>query len=129
MQLSPTFWLLVLAIIVVFVYTITPRISSGGGDYKSRLTAALADIRGGIKIALDNYKTDNGVYPKSFNGLIQRTDEARIWHGPYLDALPVDPWGNRYVYALPGKHNPGSYDLLSVGPDGKEGTDDDIGNW
>ena len=22
-----------------------------------------------------------------------------------------------------------SYDLLSVGPDGREGTDDDIGNW
>ena len=30
---------------------------------------------------------------------------------------------------FPGKHNANSYDLLSVGPDGKEGTDDDIGNW
>ena len=41
----------------------------------------------------------------------------------------MDPWGNPYIYYYPGKHNPDSYDLLSAGPDGKEGTDDDIGNW
>ena len=54
---------------------------------------------------------------------------AKNWHGPYLDKLPEDPWGNPYIYYYPGKHNPNAYDLLSVGPDGKEGTDDDIGNW
>ena len=55
----------------------------------------------------------------------------RHWGGPYFDPpqLPVDPWGNPYVYYYPGKHNQPTYDLLSVGPDGKEGTDDDIGNW
>ena len=30
---------------------------------------------------------------------------------------------------FPGKHNPNGFDLFSVGPDGKAGTDDDIGNW
>jgi len=40
-----------------------------------------------------------------------------------------DPWTNPYLYSYPGKHNQNSYDLYSVGPDGKEGTDDDIGNW
>jgi hypothetical protein len=37
--------------------------------------------------------------------------------------LPKDPWGNPYIYYYPGKHNPTGYDLLSVGPDGKEGTE------
>ena len=63
--------------------------------------------------------------------LIQQPSNARNWHGPYFDPpkLPLDPWGNPYVYYYPGKHNPSSYDLLSIGPDQKEGTDDDIGNW
>lgn len=50
------------------------------------------------------------------------------WRGPYLDKLPEDPWSYAYVYHFPGRHNT-DYDLLSVGPDGKEGTADDIGNW
>jgi general secretion pathway protein G len=43
--------------------------------------------------------------------------------------MPKDPWGSAYVYYFPGKHNPNAYDLFSVGPDFKEGTQDDIGNW
>jgi hypothetical protein len=37
--------------------------------------------------------------------------------------------GHKYFYECPGKHNPDSYDLFSAGPDGRIGTDDDIGNW
>jgi general secretion pathway protein G len=29
----------------------------------------------------------------------------------------------------PGTHNPDSYDVWSLGPDGINGTQDDIGNW
>jgi general secretion pathway protein G len=63
--------------------------------------------------------------------LIQQPGDVKGWHGPYLDSnqLPVDPWGNPYIYYFPGKHNASGYDLLSAGLDGKEGTDDDIGNW
>lgn len=106
-----------------------PKIA-GTGE-RSRVTAALADINGGIKSALGQYEVDNGFYPKSLQDLLQQPGNARNWHGPYFDPpkLPVDPWGYPYVYYFPGKHNPSSYDLLSIGPDGKEGTDDDIGNW
>lgn len=54
---------------------------------------------------------------------------ARSWHGPYLEGLPKDPWGHDYLYECPGRHNPVAYDLLSPGPDGLLGTDDDITNW
>jgi len=43
--------------------------------------------------------------------------------------VPLDPWGKAYVYRSPGQHNSEDYDLLSTGPDGIEGTADDISNW
>jgi general secretion pathway protein G len=119
--------LLVVAIIGILAALVIPRIV--GVTDKSRITAVQADIKGGLKTALDRYEIDNGYYPRNFNDLVQAPSDAKHWSGPYLDALPVDPWGNPYIYYYPGKHNQGTYDLLSVGPDGKEGTDDDIGNW
>jgi general secretion pathway protein G len=121
--------LLVVTIIGILAALVIPRIA-GTGE-RARVTAAQADINGGIKSALGQYEVDNGYYPKSLQDLIQQPSNAKNWHGPYFDPpqLPVDPWGNPYVYYYPGKHNQTSYDLLSVGPDGKEGTDDDIGNW
>jgi general secretion pathway protein G len=49
------------------------------------------------------------------------------WH-QLFEKVPVDPWGTPYQYLSPGKHNPGKFDLYSLGPDRKE-SDDDIGNW
>jgi general secretion pathway protein G len=119
--------LLVVAIIGILAALVIPRIV--GVTDKSRITAVQADIKGGIKTALDRYEIDNGYYPRNFNDLVQAPSDAKHWSGPYLDALPNNPWGQPYIYYYPSKHNSGTYDLLSVGPDGKEGTDDDIGNW
>ena len=94
-------------------------------------TAAYADIHGGIKSAIDQFEQDNGNYPKSLQDLVQPPADAKNWHGSYLDStnLPIDPWGDDYIYEYPGKHNKNGYDLFSAGPDGKPGTDDDICNW
>ena len=119
--------MLVVTIIGILAALVIPKIAGRGEEAREK--AAYADIHGGIKTALDSFEVDNGFYPKSLQDLIQQPSTARNWHGPYLDKLPVDPWGNPYIYYYPGKHNTTSYDLLSVGPDGKEGTDDDIGNW
>ena len=128
MQSSLIFWLLIGIILILAYELFVPTITGNGGGQSSR-NAALADIRGGIKTALDRYKIDNDSFPKSFNDLVQNPGDVKHWSGPYLDALPADPWGDKYIYEFPGKHNPNSYDLISAGPDGKEGTDDDIGNW
>ena len=57
---------------------------------------------------------------------------------------PLDSWGRPFRYAYPGRHNStlntsagasGTtptvrlYDVWSLGPDGIDGTADDIGNW
>jgi general secretion pathway protein G len=75
---------------------------------------------------------DIGYYPPGTNGLlelVQQSNGATNWQGPYLEKFPVDPWGNRYTYECPGWHNTNAYDLFSAGPDGRLGTADDIGNW
>jgi general secretion pathway protein G len=118
--------MLVVTIIGILAALVIPRIA--GRSEQARITAVHADLSS-IKTALDAFEVDNGFYPKSLQDLVQQPSNAKNWHGPYLDRLPVDPWQNPYVYYYPGKHNANGYDLLSVGPDGKEGTDDDIGNW
>lgn len=53
------------------------------------------------------------------------------WGGPYIPletSLLLDPWKNEYRYASPGG-NGRPFDIWSVGTDGIDGTDDDIGHW
>ena len=119
--------LLVVTIIGILAALVIPRIV--GVSERSRIDAARTDINSGIKSALGRYEIDNGCFPQSLQDMLTQPSTAKHWTGPYLDKLPVDPWGNFYIYYYPGKHNPNDYDLLSVGRDGKEGTDDDIGNW
>lgn len=118
--------LLVITIIGILAALVIPKMV--GRSEQARQAAAHADISS-IKTALDAYEVDNGGYPRSLQDLVQQPNNARNWHGPYLENLPVDPWGNPYVYAFPGRHNPNGFDLSSIGPDGKAGTDDDVGNW
>ena len=131
MRPSLTSWVL-LAIVGIVLYTlIRPRI---GGNHEARSMAAYADVHGGIKTALDAFDADTGHYPKGSNGLLelfQQSNGTTNWHGPYFNSPvpPVDPWGKKYLYDCPGKHNTNGYDLFSAGPDGKPGTGDDICSW
>ena len=45
-----------------------------------------------------------------------------------LKHVPLDPWNHFYHYVYPGVHNPQSFDIYSLGPDGVLSADD-IGNW
>lgn len=87
-----------------------------------------------LEKSLDQYRLDVGRYPTTLEGLgalLVKPASAKKWNGPYLKKeVPLDPWGNPYVYQNPGKH--GDFDLLSYGRDGKPGgagEDADIVNW
>ncbi|MFM8683977.1 MAG: type II secretion system protein GspG, partial [Chthoniobacterales bacterium] len=45
-----------------------------------------------------------------------------------FERVPLDPWNKPYQYSNPGKLNPRGFDLVSMGPDGQLGTEDDINN-
>jgi general secretion pathway protein G len=88
--------------------------------------AALSQISS-LEAALDTYRLDVGEYPDSLEGLIENDSGRAVWNGPYLRReVPMDPWGNEYIYESEGR----SFTLVSYGPDGErggEGDDADIG--
>lgn len=47
----------------------------------------------------------------------------------FLVEMPKDPWGQDYKYRLPAVKSKRGYDVWSIGPDGVDGNEDDIGNW
>jgi len=52
--------------------------------------------------------------------------DAALWNGPYLeDDVPLDPWGNEYIYELIDSE---TYEISSAGPDGIPGNEDDVFN-
>lgn len=85
-------------------------------------------------VAVDLYRLEVGQYPATLADLTTRPadpDLAVKWNGPYINDRNDlrDRWGNWLQYRVPGRKNPATYDLWSVGPDGMNGTADDIGNW
>ena len=118
--------LLVLVILATLAAIVYPKVM--GRSEQARVTSAQTQIAN-FKTALDAFEVDNGYYPKGRNGLvdlIQKPQDAVAWHGPYLESIPKDPWGQDYIYECPGKHGGNAYDISSPGPPGKETP---IGNW
>lgn len=120
--------LLVLVILATLAAIVYPKLA--GRSEQARTTAAATQISS-FSTALDAFEVGNGYYPKGKSGLmdlVQQPRDAQNWRGPYLKELPKDPWGNDYSYECPGRMNVSSYDLISPGPDGKIGSEDDIAN-
>lgn len=97
-------------------------------------TRVAQDIRA-IESALKFYRLDNYRYPTQGQGLdalISAPSGAEDrWNGPYLDAMPIDPWGQAYRYRYPSTHER-DFDVFTLGADQQEngeGADQDWGNW
>jgi general secretion pathway protein G len=122
--------MLVLVILSILAAIVVPKFS--GRTQQARETAAQTQIAA-FKTSLNMFETDTGTYPRGRAGLqdlLVQPRDLQGWHGPYLDTdkgVVNDPWGHPYVYECPGKH--GAYDLYSIGPDGRAGTEDDITSW
>ena len=120
--------LLVLVILGILAAIVLPRFTN---RTKQAQIAATQTQISTFKTALDAFEVDNGYYPKGKSGLmdlIQQPRDAQNWRGPYMqsDSIPQDPWHQDYIYECPGRHNPSSYDLSSLGPPGDNMV---IGNW
>lgn len=122
--------LVVIAIIATLAAVVAPAVFQHVSDAKVEAAKSQLEI---FSLALNSYRLDNDNFPTTEQGLeALRTmptvgDVPRNWRGPYLSrVVPVDPWGRPYVYVAPGKVNPSSYDLYTLGRDGKiGGTDED----
>lgn len=113
--------LVVLAIIGLVMGLVAPRVLNYLTE--SKVKAAKIQVES-LGSALDLFFLDNGRYPTSSEGLaalVRRPGNIATWNGPYLKGgvVPVDPWGNAYVYRSPGER--GAYDIVSYGMDGQQG--------
>ena|SRR5690554_5978294 len=124
--------LVVLVILGLLMSVVGPRVMKYVGGAKSDTAKMQIEE---LSSALDMYHLEVGRYPSQNEGLralIEQPPGATRWKGPYLrkSSIPQDPWGNDYVYRMPGQHGP--FDLISLGADGQpggEGEDADIGSW
>ena len=123
--------MIVVVILGILATIIMPRIL--GRPEQARRMKAKVDIRN-IESALALFKTDTGRFPTTSEGLEVLVSDPGIRgynSDGYLDKVPLDPWGNKYIYISPGLHGK-DYDLESYGKDGEDGgTGDnaDIESW
>jgi general secretion pathway protein G len=120
--------LVVLVIIGLLAALVGPRLFSKVDQ--SKVTTASAQVKM-LRSAVENLRLDIGQYPPNEEGLrwlSQAPSDASLaarWRGPYLDdAVPKDPWGQAYRYAIAGA-NGQPFALFSTGADGKPGGEAD----
>ena len=130
--------LVVLAILVLLISMVGPRIL--GSKQKADISAAKTQM-GMLFSALETYVVDMADYPDTETGLnalledpSEDEEKKSKWGGPYIkkSQIPKDPWGNDYMYEYPGTHTSSKKkepEIWSMGPDGQDGTDDDIVSW
>ncbi len=113
--------LVVIVIIGLLAAYVGPKYFAQLG--KSEVTVAKAQMESFEK-SLDTYRLDVGRYPTTEEGMAALmaapATAATKWNGPYLKkAVPLDPWGNAYVYRSPGAK--ADYEIVSTGKDGQPG--------
>ncbi len=124
--------MVVLAIIGLLVSLAISNLGKILGDSNAQIAQIF--VKQSLRVPLTSYRMNMGDYPSTSEGLkalvSAPADKAGLWRGPYVEdsKIPLDPWKREYQYRYPGTHNKNSYDVFSLGQDGKE-SDDDIGNW
>ena len=113
-------------LVVVFIIGLLATIVSVnviGQTDNARVVKAKADLKE-IEQGLHLYKLDNGIYPTTEQGLaalVQRPSsgpQPRKYNADgYVQKIPEDPWGNRYVYLSDGQQ----FVLKCLGADGEQG--------
>lgn len=118
--------MIVVIIIAALAAMVAPNLIGRSDEAKAKI--AQGDLAS-LDTVLKLYRLDKGNYPATEQGLDVLLVSPGAGREPYLERKAIDPWGRAYRYRCPGVHRTTSYDLSSLGRDGKEGTDDDIKNW
>lgn len=125
--------LVVLVIIGLIASLVGPRLFARVDSSKVQVAETQSKM---LRGAIETFRLEVGRLPTPEEGLdalrkapADERAKAR-WRGPYLDEeIPADPWGNAYLYAIPGRDGQ-PFAIYSLGADGQpggEGNDADVG--
>jgi len=145
-KLTQAFSIIEVMVVLAVLFIIIAMIAHSGSKARSQAMRNEAKAMiGALEISCDMFEADLGKYPTTdggsgcsnlYNELVNDTGDTS-WYGPYIelddDAVSggeiLDPWENPYNYKKPGTENTTFFDLWSEGPDGSDGTSDDVINW
>jgi general secretion pathway protein G len=124
---------------IVIVLTIISILAAGsiylikGNVDVAKETRVDGDIAN-IATQLQLYEARNLRLPTQDQGLMALVEKPTTEPQPerwtqLLEEMPRDPWGQDYRYRMPPQKSKKKYDLYSIGADGQEDSEDDIGNW
>ena len=114
--------MLVLAIIALLIAI--GAVTLGEVDENAKFTAAEAQMST-LRAAISQYKTLNRTLPGSLDALVTPPGNARVKKKLVKDEAILDPCNSKYLLRSPGK-NGESYEIYSIGPDKKDGSEDDV---
>jgi general secretion pathway protein G len=110
--------IMVVIVILGLLATMVAQSVIGASD-EARIKTTETSIRG-LADSVKRYYITNGKIPTELAELVSKDNG-----GPYVDGeeIPKDAWGHDFV--LRGE-NKNDYEIISWGPDGNEGTEDDL---
>lgn len=123
--------MLVVIIIGILAAVVVPRFT--GRTRQAKEAAAQMTLQS-IETALEAFELDLNRFPTQEEGLIALVERPATlgpednWNGPYLKERPRDPWDRDVIYKYPGEENV-DFDLICLGVDGVQGTEDDVTNF
>ncbi len=108
--------LIVIVILGLLASLVAPEMMGKVDDSKIKTAQTQMNM---FETSLNTYRLDMGRYPDELDELL--ASDKPNWAGPYLPKeVPLDPWGNEYVYRMPGDDG-APFTLLSYGADGQAG--------
>lgn len=110
--------IMVVIVILGLLATMVARNVIGASD-EARETKARTDISV-IAGAVRSFRANKGKLPENLEVLATKDERGRS----EIEELPKDPWGNDYQ--LREGDRPAEWEVISWGPDGSEGTEDDL---
>ncbi len=128
---SAGFTLIEIMIVVIILGLLATLVTINAPSmiHRHRVKIAKRNIES-LQNAIDIYYTEIGTYPKKLSDLVNAEDSSgdpiKI-----IRRVPKDPWGNDFVYVVPGKEGE-DYSISSLGADGQPGGDgdnSDINSW
>lgn len=113
---------LIVVITIIGILAAAVAINAPALVERARKKRASADIKQ-IETAVQDYRMQTGHYPESLEEVVHPDSGPEgLQTESLLDEIPIDPWNEPYRLSMEGSKPI----VISFGPDGLEGTEDDI---